>query len=423
MDQLETDTSNTGGDTDPLSSPPVAIDPTGSALFEEAARLRAEGPAVRAMMPGDIPVWYITSHQQLKALLTDDRVSKDPNQHWTAWQNGQHHDSWLVNWVAVTNMFTAYGKEHRSLRKLIAPAFTARRTAAMQPRVERITNELIEGLAATPAGQTVDLRPTYSHPLPMQVICELFGLPEESRDEMGVLVERIMDTTVTAEEAAETNQGLAAALSALIDLRRREPGEDLTSVLVAGRDEDGSKLSEKQLQDTLLLVLGAGHETTVNLIGNAVYALLTNPDQLQLVRDGERTWDDVIEETLRWAPSITNLPLRYAVEDIQIPDGPTIPKGEAILTTYGAAAHDPAKFGESVAEFDITRPTPEHLSFGFGVHHCLGAPLARMEARIALPALFDRFPDIHLAVPTSEIRLVESFVAHGLRELPVRLTR
>lgn len=327
-----------------------------------------------------------------------------------------------MNWVSVTNMFTAYGDDHRWLRKLIAPAFTARRTAAMQPRVERITRELIDSLAETPAGQNVDLRTAYAYPLPMRVICELYGLPEEGREELAILIDRIMDTQITPEEALATFEGVMTALSALVELKRREPGDDLASVLVASRDEDGSKLNEKQLLDSLYLIIGAGHETTVNLISNAVHALLTHPDQLQLVREGSRTWDDVIEETLRWAPSIPNLPLRYAVEDIPIPGGPTIPKGDPILTTYGAANHDPAKFGETAGEFDITRPTPEHLTFGFGVHHCLGAPLARMEARIALPALFDRFPDMRLGVPESEITPMKSFIAHSARELPVQLT-
>lgn len=400
-----------------------AMDPTGADVFGEAARLRAQGPAVRVTLPGDVPAWYITQHELLKSLLTDDRVSKDPNQHWTAWREGQYHDSWLVNWVGVTNMFTAYGADHRRLRKLVSPAFTARRTAAMLPRVERITHDLLDALGERSGEEVVDLRTEYAHPLPMGVICELFGIPAEHRAQTARLIERIMDTTITPEEAAATNQEVAAAFGALVELKRQEPADDLTSVLVAGRDEDGSQLTEQQLMDTLLLIIGAGHETTVNLIGNAAYHLLLNPEQLALVRGGERSWDDVIEETLRFAPSITHLPLRYAVEDIDVPGGQTIGKGEAILTTYGAAAQDPAFHGERADEFDITRPTPEHLAFGYGVHHCLGAPLARMEARVALPALFERFPNLALALPdgASELAKVESFIAHGVRELSVRL--
>ncbi|WP_405889757.1 cytochrome P450 [Streptomyces sp. NBC_00133] len=400
---------------------PFALDPAGSNIYAEAEHLRTFGPAARVTLPGDIPAWYITSHVLLKALLTDDRVSKDPNQHWPAWINGEHHDSWISNWVGVTNMFTAYGTDHRRLRKLIAPAFTARRTDAMTPRVERITYTLLDAMADLPHGDSVDLLAAYAHPLPMQVICDLYGLPDESRPGMARLINRIFDTTITPEQAVATRLAVHAALSELVALKRKEPGDDMTSILVASRDEDGSQLSEEELLDTLLLIIAAGHETTVNLIGNAVHALLTHPEQLHLVRTGGASWSDVIEETLRWAPSVPNLPLRYAVDDIHLSGGPTIRKGDAILATYGAAGHDPEQHGPDANQFDITRPAPEHLAFGHGVHRCLGAPLARLEASTALPALFDRFPDLALATPAAGLQPVESFIADGLRSLPVRL--
>ncbi|WP_372498222.1 cytochrome P450 [Streptomyces marispadix] len=270
-------------------------------------------------MPAGIRAWSVGSFGLLKRLLTDERVSKDPRQHWPAWQRGEFHDTWIRSWVGVTNMFTSYGADHRRLRKLVAPAFTARRTEAMLPRVERITGELLDAMAGLPPGEPVDLRGAYAHPLPMGVICELFGVPDEQRPDMARLVERIMDTSVSPEEAARTAEEVQSAFGALVALKRREPGEDLTSVLVSARDDEtGSKLSEAELLDTLLLVIGAGHETTVNLIGNAVHALLTHPAQLELVLDGRVSWNDVIEETLRWAPSIASLPLRYAVEDIEL---------------------------------------------------------------------------------------------------------
>lgn len=319
-------------------------------------------------------------------------------------------------------MFTAYGPDHRRLRKLIAPAFTARRTDAMLPRVERITQALLDELAARPAGAAVDLRAEFSHPLPMQVICELFGFPEgEARTELARLVEAIMDTTATPEQAAATGAAVHALLSGLVAGKRAEPGDDLTSLLVSARDDEGQRMTEQELLDTLLLVIGAGHETTVDLIGNAVHALLTHPDQLKLVLAGQVSWDDVIEETLRWAPSIASLPLRFAVDDIDIPGGPTIRKGEAILPAYAAAGRDPKFHGETAADFDVRRAVQEHLAFGHGVHRCVGAPLARMEARIALPALFDRFPDLELAVAAEELAPSSGFISGGLRSLPIRL--
>lgn len=320
-------------------------------------------------------------------------------------------------------MFTAYGPDHRRLRKLIAPAFTARRTDAMLPRVEAITTALLDGLAALPAGEPVDLRARFNHPLPMQVICELFGFPEgERRVELARLVEAIMDTTATPEQAGATGAAVHALLSGLVGEKRENPGDDLTSLLVSSRDDEGRRMTEQELLDTLLLVIGAGHETTVDLLGNAVHALLTHPEQLELVLSGEVPWNDVIEETLRWAPSIAALPLRFAVADIEIPDGPTIRKGEAILPAYAAAGRDAAFHGETADGFDIERSQKEHLAFGHGVHHCLGAPLARMEARIALPALFTRFPGLQLAQPASELEPTSGFISGGLRSLPVRLT-
>jgi cytochrome P450 len=319
-------------------------------------------------------------------------------------------------------MLSTYGADHARLRKLVAPSFTHRRTEAMRPRVAALTGELLDALEAEGAdGRVVDLRAGLAHPLPMRMICELLGVPEELWPDAARLIADIMDTSDTSQAyASSVHERIGSVLGALVAHRRSHPGDDITTELIRVRDDDGDRLSDEELVHTLLLVVGAGFETTVNLIGNAAVALLTRPVQLAAVRSGALGWDAVVDETLRVHPSIAALPLRFAVEDLKVADV-TIPAGDAIITTYAAAGLDPAHYGPDAAVFDAARQAEDHLAFGIGVHRCIGAPLARLEALTALPALFSRFPGLRLAVGADELRQVPSCIAHGWQEIPVRL--
>ncbi|MDY0812264.1 cytochrome P450 [Kitasatospora purpeofusca] len=413
----------------------LVLDPTGRDRDAETAELFERGPATPVDLLG-VRAWAVADPELLEELLKDPRVSKDGLQHWPDF--AEVVPTWpLAIWVAARNMFTAHGAEHRRLRRLVGTAFSVRRINAMTGQVEQLTRTLLDDLAAMPAGTPVDLREHLAYRLPIQVIARLLGLPDSLTDSFRTTVDRVFDTTRTAAEAVANLTTFYGMLDELIATKRREPADDMTSLLIAARDtgdgeggpdgEDGpdrtagaSALTEEELRDTLLLVVSAGYETTVNLIDNAIAALLTHPEQLALVRAGKVGWGDVVEEALRRDAPVAHLPLRYAVEDIELPGGVVLRKGDPILASYAAAGRHPVRYGEDGAVFDVTRPVKDHLAFGHGPHFCIGAPLARLEGATALRMLFERFPDLALA-PGAELRPVESLISNGHRELPVLL--
>lgn len=400
----------------------LALDPLGRDLAGESRQLRAYGAAAPVELPGGVPAWGIVAGDLLRELLTTPSVSKDPRRHWPTWINGRIPEDWLLApWLVMENMLTAYGDEHRRLRRLVSTAFTPRALADLGPSVQRTAGELAAALpAAADATGVVDLREHYCRVLPFVTIAELFGLPEELRDDlrdsMHIVITAAPDTDIPA-AFARTGEILHQLLTA----KRRVPGEDLTSALITARDGNAPPLSEQELIDTLRLVIAAGYETTINLIDQAVTAVLTHPGQLALVRTGAATWDDVVDETLRLEPPVPHMPLRFAVEDIPITATTTIRAGEAILASFGAANRSPDVHGADADEFDITRPTRrQHWAFGYGAHACIGSALARMEATTALSTFIGHFPDAQLAAPVDELEPI-SMVANGHRELPVRL--
>lgn len=408
------------------TSPPVVhIDPAGADRHGEAARMRRLGPVVRAVLPGDVQMWVITDYTLLAELTADSRVGRDWR-NWDALQRGEIPGDWpLLSMIRLNNAMARDGAEHRRLRRPLTRTFTRSRVERLRPRIEEIVNTMLDDLPdqAGPDG-VVDLRRHYAYPFPMQVICELIGIPEAWWPRFRELIDTVVRADTTAEEYLATQQERHDLWQRLFAMRRAEPADDLTSALLAVNEEDEeAALTDEELEDTLWMLIGAGHETSISLIVNATRALLTHPDQMVMARNGDADmWSKVIEETLRWDAPVGNFPARFPVEDVTV-GGVTIPKGEAILAPWSGVNRDPTHFGEDADRFDITRTTTKHLAFGAGPHVCIGPNLARLEAAVALPALFTRFRDLRLATDPAELTPVPSLFSNSVTSLPVYLGR
>lgn len=404
---------------------PHRMDPAGGCPHADNERLLARGAVATVALPGAVEGAAVLGHEALKEFLAHPDVAKGA-QHFTALREGNIAAGWpLLTFATVQGMTTADGDDHRRLRSLVSKAFTVRRVEQLRPRIEELTSGLLDGLhaAAEEGGGVADLRRHFALPLPMGVIGELLGVEAEYLDRLHHLSNQVVATDIGPEQAVAANRELVAVLSAVAAARAESPGDDLTSALIAARDEEGDRLSQQELIGTLVLMIIAGHETTLNLITNAVRALCGHRDQLESVQKGESSWADVVEETLRWDAPVSYFPFRYPVRDLTV-DGTVIPRGTPVLAGYSAAGRDRAAHGPDADRFDITRSgrpgAVRHLSLGHGAHYCLGAPLARMEATIALERLFTRFPDLDLAVSEAELIRHASFVGNSVRALPVR---
>jgi len=309
--------------------------------------------------------------------------------------------------------------DHTRLRGLVVKAFTARRVEDMRPRIQQIVDQTLDRII--PQGR-MDLIEDFAFRLPVTIICDMLGIPEEHRDVFYTSSRdggRLLDPVpLSPEEITQGNAGNMMAqmyFQQLFELRRKQPGDDLTTQLVQA-EEDGSKLSNEELTANIILLFGAGHETTVNLIGNGLLALHRNPDQLVLLKANPGLITNAIEEFLRYDSSV-QMSGRVALEDIEDLGGKRIPKGESVLCLLGSANHDPAVYPDRPERLDITRPNVRPLSFGGGIHFCLGAQLARIEAEIAISTLLRRLPELRLDdAENPEWR--PTFVLRGLKRLP-----
>jgi cytochrome P450 len=307
--------------------------------------------------------------------------------------------------------------DHTRLRGLVVKAFTAKRVEEMRPRIQAIVDQTLDRIE--PAGR-MDLIAEFAYRLPVTVICDMLGIPEEDREPFfassrigGRLLDPVPLSRQELDEANAQNLGLAEYFRKLFALRRRQPGDDLTTQLVQA-EEEGSKLSEEELTGNIILLFGAGHETTVNLIGNGLLALHRNPDQLELLRRQPDLIGNAIEELLRYDSSV-QLTGRTALADVEV-GGTKVAKGEPVLSLLGAANRDPAVYADP-DKLDITRPNIRPMSFGGGIHFCLGAQLARIEGEVAINTLIERLPGLRLDnAENPDWR--ETFVLRGLKTLP-----
>ncbi|MFI6581320.1 cytochrome P450 [Embleya sp. NPDC050493] len=394
------------------------LDPTARAAHAEAAALRARGPAVLVELPGGVRAWSITRYGVIQALTTDPRVSRDFRRHWPGL--AELADGWPMASVALQqSLANTYGEEHRRLRARLAPSFAPRRVEAMRPRVQATADRLVDALAAVPPGESVDVRQALSLPLTMTVICDLLGVPDHLRAGLGTAIDAILDTTIDATEAVLRQVELQCRLVELLRHKREHPGADLTSDLLIPAAVDQEESSEQQLLDSLFLMLGAGYETSVNLITSVLSELLSHPEHSARLRAGGIDWTDVIEETLRHEGPVMYLPLRYAIEDIELGEGVSIRRGDAIIIAFAAAGRDPAVHPDAPDTFDPTRADKAHLAFGYGPHFCLGAHLARLETRIAVTTLFDRLPRVALAHPDQPPPPIPSLMVNGPTHLDI----
>jgi cytochrome P450 len=382
--------------------------------------LRELGPAVEVELPAGLTAWAVPRHADLRRVLTDPRVVKGV-EHWAAMARGEVPAGWpMLGFVASKSMINVNGESHERLEALVGQAYTPRRVEALRPRIVKLVDEMLDALAEAPPGTPVDLRVHFVYPIPTTVICELLGIPEGHGKQLHELTNLHRRTTTSPGENVELERRIDELLRVIIAERREDPGDDLISAMLAARQSDGDRLSEDELVATLLLMFFAGHQTTLNLIVNAVRALLTHPEQKELVLSGAVPWGAVVEETLRWDGPVNQFPMRFAVQDLEI-GGVLIRKGDAILASYGAAGRDPRQHGPTADRFDLTREQRRHLAFGHGTHSCLGAALGRIEAEIALSSLFARFPELRLAADDWTPVPLSSFVSNSIEELPVLL--
>jgi cytochrome P450 len=371
---------------------------------------RATEPVSRVVLPSGHEAWLVSRYEDARGVLADPRFSRDlfyPGAP-CLFEPGDFS-------TGETSLLNLDPPDHTRVRRLAAKGFTARRIEGLRGRVEQITSDLLDQMSAKQP--PVDLIEEFAFPLPTTVICELLGVPFDDREHFRAWSKVIVTPGQhSMDDVAAAQRESADHMKRLIATKRRTPSHDLLTALIEARDND-ARLSEEELVTLANTLLLAGHETTVSLISTGVVLLIRHPDQLAALRADPTLIEPAVEEILRYdGPAETSL-LRVALADVEV-GGVRIQKGEAVIAVTGSANFDEAEFADP-ATFDITRKHNPHMGFGHGIHFCIGAPLARIEGQVALPALFDRFPGLRLAVPQEDIVWRPPLSIRGPAAVPV----
>ncbi|MGV9774528.1 cytochrome P450 [Streptosporangium sp. NPDC003464] len=379
------------------------FDPPGEAL-----RWQQQGALHRMTFADGHLGWLVTGNAAARAVLADNRFSNrtELNHPPVAHPLFQEEDR-----RTLPGFFLRMdAPEHTRYRRLLTGQFTVRRMRQLEPRIEKITSDCLDAMEGS--AQPVDLVQSFALPIPSLVICELLGVPYADREQFQRDSAALVNLDSSAEQMAAALADLMAYLHGLVLRKRAEPADDLLGSLAAG-----GELNDEELTGVAVLLLVAGHETTANMLALGTFALLRNPDQLALVRDDPAVAESAVEELLRYLTIIHMGPVRTALEDVEL-DGRLIKAGESVAFSLPAANRDPERFDDP-GTLDVTRPPTGHLTFGHGIHQCLGQQLARVEMRIAYPALLRRFPGLRLAVPPEEVPMRSNMTIYGVHRLPV----
>ncbi|MEU4573514.1 cytochrome P450 [Nonomuraea sp. ATR24] len=375
---------------------------------EELAKARDEGVTL-VETPFGPPAYLVCRYDDVRQVLSDPvRFSSAL----TPFPGAGQLDADELARMRAGQLIGFDPPEHTRLRRMLTPEFTVRRMRRLEPRITEIVQAALDDLEN--AGKPADLVAHFALPVPSLVICELLGVPYADRAGFQERSVRMLDTSLPMAERVAAQREDRAYMASLVTRAQADPGEDLLGMLVR---EHGGDLGTDELVGIASLLLVAGHETTSNMLALGTLALLRHPDQLALVRDDPAHAEPAVEELLRWLSIVQALPPRTTTTDVEIA-GQVVPAGSLVICSLPAANRDPAFAGDP-GVLDVTRGAAGHVAFGHGVHHCLGAPLARMEMRIAFPALLRRFPGLALAGPYDGVSFRAFSIVYGLNALPV----